>query len=106
MNCVAVIGFCCVPFTHSSWMEYDLLGGRKASSRDIIRTTSLGILEKGQSPWRIVELNSKIILSLRIELIKRSLLIIHSDSWIFCQLISALVPLPPSKFLHAVTPPH
>ena len=52
------------------------------------------------------ELNSKTNLSLSIELIERSVLIIHSDSRIFWLIISPLVPLPPSKFLRAVTPPH
>ena len=37
---------------------------------------------KWQSPWRIIELKSKVILSLPTELIERSVLIIYSDSWI------------------------
>ena len=59
---------------------------------------------KWQSPWRIVELNSKIIVSLPIDRIECSVLIIYSDSWIFCLFISPLDLLrplvglrPPSK---------
>ena len=37
---------------------------------------------KWQSPWRIIELKSKVILSLLTELIESSVLIIYSDSWI------------------------
>ena len=54
---------------------------------------------------RIEGLHGIIILSLRIELIERSVLSIHSESWIFRLIISLLVPLcplvglrPPSNF--------
>ena len=49
MNCLPGIGFCSVLSTLPSWMRNDLLGGRKASSHDITRATSLDILEKGQT---------------------------------------------------------
>ena len=51
--------------------------------------------QNGNLLLRFEKLNSKIILSLRIELIERSILIVHSDSWIFCRIISPLVPMSP-----------
>ena len=57
------------------------------------------------------ELNSKINLSLPIELIECSVLIIHSDSLITCMIMSSLVPLRPlaslcREFLHSLIPPY
>ena len=42
---------------------------------------------KWQSSWRIVELNTRTILSLQDDMICPSVMIICSDSWIFCLLI-------------------
>ena len=50
---------------------------------------------KWQSRWRILELNSKIILFLPIDRIHDQVLIIYSDCWVVCLFISPLVPLRP-----------
>ena len=50
---------------------------------------------KWQSPWRIVEWNRRIILSLPTDLIEHSLSSICSDSRLICLFISPLVPLRP-----------
>ena len=69
--------------------------------------------QNGNLLLRIEALHGIIILSLRVELNERSVLIIHSDSWIFWLIISPLVPLrplvglrPPSRIPSSVTPPH
>ena len=63
--------------------------------------------QNGNLLLRIEALHGVIILSLQIELIQRSVLIIHSDSWVVCLFISPLVPLGLlQKFLHSVIPPH
>ena len=73
---------------------------------------------KGQSPWRVDELNRIIILYLLTELIERSVLSICDDSWVFCLFICASLSLfhrstarfgRPSGspyFLHSLTLPH
>ena len=68
---------------------------------------------KWQSSFRIKVLHGINIVSLRMKLVERSVLIIHSASWIFCLIISPLVSLPLwsafgflRKFLHSVTPPY
>ena len=52
-------------------------------------------LQNGNLLFRIEVLHGIIILSLRIKLIERSVLIIHSDSWIFSLISCPLVPLRP-----------
>ena len=52
---------------------------------------------KWQSPWRIVELNRRIILPLQDDVICPSVVIIFSDSWIFCLLIWTPLSLFPSS---------
>ena len=51
--------------------------------------------QNGNLLLRFEELNSKVNLSLRIELIERSALIIYTDFWAVCLFISPLVPLHP-----------
>ena len=51
--------------------------------------------QNGKLLLRCEKVNSKIILSLQIELIKCSVLIIYSDAWVICLDISPLVPLRP-----------
>ena len=50
---------------------------------------------KWQSPWRIVEWNRRIILSMPTDVIEHSVSSISSDSMLICLFISLLVPLRP-----------
>ena len=59
-------------------------------------------LQNGYLLLSIAALHGIIILSLWIELIERSVVIIHSDSWIFCLIISPLVKL---RLLVGLRPP-
>ena len=61
----------------------------------LLRSKLANFSTKCQSPWRIEALHGVIILALRIELIKRSVLIIHSNSCIFYRMIYPLVPIRP-----------
>ena len=55
---------------------------------------------KYQFPWRIVELNRRIILPLQDDMVCPSVLIICPDSWMFCLLICT-----PLSLLHSFTTP-
>ena len=59
------------------------------------RSKSTNSSTKWQPPWRIVDLNRKIILFLPTDLIEDSVIIICCDLKVVCQFISPLAPLRP-----------
>ena len=79
-----------------SFSFFSLYAGRCLLSLLIRCSILKNSSSKGQSPWRVDELNRIIILYLLTELIERSVLSICDDSWVFCLLHLCIpVSLPP-----------